>query len=110
MQTSICRTAAAFFAAGVILAILRPTPHAEADEPAARSSSGKVTLLRVPNGGIQPQAMVDAKGVVHLIYLAGEPRACDVFYGHMGDGRTSLLFANRPRDRGHFTVDCRAGA
>src|SRR4051812_46176732 len=59
---------------------------ARAGEPVAPSMLGKVTLLRVPNGGIQPQTMVDEKGVVHLIYLAGEPRSCDVFYVRSHDG------------------------
>ena len=45
-----------------------------------RAETEKVKLVRVPDGGIQPQAMVDAKGVVHLIYLKGDPKACDVFY------------------------------
>jgi hypothetical protein len=40
----------------------------------------KVDLVRVPDGGLQPQAAVAANGTVHLIYLNGEPKACDVFY------------------------------
>ena len=35
-----------------------------------------------PNGGLQPQAAADAKGVVHLIYLAGDSVAADV-KGHV---------------------------
>jgi hypothetical protein len=31
-----------------------------------------VTLVRVPNGGIQPQAVVDSSGVLHLVYLHGD--------------------------------------
>jgi hypothetical protein len=45
-----------------------------------RAETDKVKFVRVPDGGIQPQAMADAKGVVHLIYLKGDPKACDVFY------------------------------
>jgi hypothetical protein len=41
---------------------------------------GKVTLLRVPDRGIQPQAAVDDKGVAHLIYFRGDPKAGDIFY------------------------------
>src|SRR5437763_4357251 len=52
--------------------------------PAARA--GKVTLLRVPDRGIQPQAAVDGKGVVHLIYFKGEPGNGDVFYVRSDDG------------------------
>src|SRR5262249_46685169 len=40
----------------------------------------RVTLLRTPGGGIQPQAAVDSKGVVHLIYYKGDPGGGDVFY------------------------------
>ena len=45
-----------------------------------RGEATKVTLARTPNGGIQPQAAVDAQGVVHLIYFKGEPEAGDIFY------------------------------
>jgi hypothetical protein len=44
------------------------------------AAGGPVTLLRVPEGGIQPQSVVDSKGVLHLIYFKGEAGAGDVFY------------------------------
>jgi hypothetical protein len=50
----------------------------------ARAES-KVTLLRVPDGGIQPQCLVDAKGVWHLIYFKGEAGDGDVYYVRSGD-------------------------
>jgi hypothetical protein len=40
----------------------------------------KVTLLKVPNGGLQPQAALDSKGTLHLIYFKGEAGAGDLFY------------------------------
>jgi len=46
----------------------------------------KVTLQRTPDGGIQPQAVVDEKGVIHLIYFRGEAKAGDVFYVRSADG------------------------
>jgi hypothetical protein len=49
-------------------------------------SPTKVTLVRVPNGGIQPQVAVDHKGVVHLIYFSGDPKAGDIFYVRSVDG------------------------
>src|SRR5262245_26434728 len=55
------------------------------DQPAAEQPS-KVTLLRVPNGGIQPQAVADAKGALHLIYFKGEAGAGDLFYVHRKAG------------------------
>ena len=36
----------------------------------------KVGTLRVPEGGIQPQVIVDGKGVVHMIYFRGDPAVC----------------------------------
>jgi hypothetical protein len=40
-----------------------------------------VTLLRVPNGGLQPQAVADARGTIHLIYFKGDnPGAGNLFY------------------------------
>jgi len=45
-----------------------------------RPENGKVKLLRAPNGGIQPQAVMDENAVLHLIYFAGEPRNGDIFY------------------------------
>lgn len=37
-------------------------------------------VLKTPDAGIQPQAVVDAKGVVHLIYFKGDPREGDLYY------------------------------
>jgi hypothetical protein len=44
------------------------------------AESGKVKLLRTPNNGIQPQAVTDERGALHLIYFAGDPHAGDIFY------------------------------
>jgi hypothetical protein len=44
-------------------------------EPAAT-----VITHRVPNGGIQPEAVIDSGGVLHLLYFAGEPAGGDLFY------------------------------
>ena len=46
-----------------------------------------VKLITTPDDGIQPQAAVDSKGVVHLIYFKGEPRAGDIFYAHREPGQ-----------------------
>ena len=40
----------------------------------------RVTLVRTPDGGIQPQAAVDGQGVIHLIYFKGDPGGGDIFY------------------------------
>jgi hypothetical protein len=60
------------------------------DKPAAGERPGKVTLLRAPESGIQPQAAMDAKGVLHLIYFRGEPGNGDVFYVRSDDGGTTF--------------------
>src|SRR5712692_7179345 len=48
--------------------------------------SPKVSLVRVPAGGIQPQVAVDAKGVVHMIYYNGDAGNGDLFYVRVQDG------------------------
>jgi hypothetical protein len=54
----------------------------------AAEPSGKVTVLRVPLGGIQPQVAIDAAGTVHLIYFRGDPGHGDLFYVRSRDGAT----------------------
>jgi hypothetical protein len=49
--------------------------------------SSKVTLLRVPDRGIQPQVVVDAKGTVHMVYFKGEAGSGNLFYVRSEDGR-----------------------
>jgi len=46
----------------------------------------KVTTLRVPEKGMQPQVVMDGKGVLHMIYFTGQDGAGDVFYVHSEDG------------------------
>ena len=41
---------------------------------------GRVTLVRTPNDGIQPQAAIDSSGTLHLIYYKGDPAEGDVWY------------------------------
>jgi hypothetical protein len=44
-----------------------------------------VTLVRVPGNGIQPEAVVDRRGVLHVLYFAGEARAGNLFYVRSSD-------------------------
>ena len=63
-----------------------------------RADPSKVSLIRAPDGGIQPQAGVDAKGVVHLIYFKGEPQGGDIFYVRRKPGEEAfspLIRVNR---------------
>ena len=43
-----------------------------------------VEVVETPDGGVQPQAVVDASGVLHVVYLRGEPGASDVYYASRG--------------------------
>jgi hypothetical protein len=64
---------------GPLLALLLSLAGAFA-APAARAPDPGVKLLRVPNGGIQPQAIVDRSGVLHLLYYIGERTHGDLYY------------------------------
>jgi len=61
----------------------------------AHGEAAKIALLRTPDGGIQPQALVDAKGVVHLIYFKGEAKGGDVFYVRQQPGSETFSEAIR---------------
>ena len=50
--------------------------------------SRKVTVVRVPGGGIQPQIAVDEAGAVHMIYYQGDPQNGDLYYVRSRDGGT----------------------
>jgi hypothetical protein len=54
--------------------------------PASFGQAAKVVVSRVPNGGIQPQAVVDAAQTVHLIYFKGEPKGGDIYYLRQSQG------------------------
>jgi hypothetical protein len=56
----------------------------------AAGSDSLVKLVRAPDGGLQPQAILDAAGVLHLVYLKGDPKACDVFYVQRPTGTTNF--------------------
>jgi len=40
----------------------------------------RITIERVPNGGIQPQIVTDSAGMPHLMYFAGDAKGGDLFY------------------------------
>jgi hypothetical protein len=54
--------------------------------PTLVMAAPQVRVVRCPEGGVQPQAVVDSSGKVHLIYLKGEDGKSDVFYVASGDG------------------------
>ncbi len=46
----------------------------------------RIEILRVPDGGIQPQASIDAEGTLHLLYYKGQGKKGDLFYVTRGAG------------------------
>jgi hypothetical protein len=50
----------------------------------------KVEVVRVPEGGIQPQGATDSTGVVHLVYFKGEAAGGDLFYVRMASGQSDF--------------------
>src|SRR5438132_8423432 len=46
----------------------------------ALADTKEVRLVKTPDGGIQPQAVVDSHGAVHLLYFKGNPDSGDLFY------------------------------
>lgn len=59
----------------------------------------EVRLLRTPNQGIQPQAVVDARGVVYLIDYKGDAAAGDVYYMRSDDGGVTFSKPMRVNSR-----------
>ena len=56
----------------------------------AGPQSPRVELVAVPNAGIQPQAVMDAGAVLHLIYFKGEPGSGDLYYVRRPAGATTF--------------------
>jgi hypothetical protein len=53
-------------------------------------ASAAVSVEKLPESGLQPQAIATTDGTVHLIYLTGEPNSSDIFYRRrLGNGRWS---------------------
>ncbi len=55
----------------------------------AAAGTPKVKMVRVPDGGIQPQVAVDQEGTVHLLYYKGPEGGGDLFYAKSTDGGSS---------------------
>ena len=56
-----------------------------------------VTLVRLPGNGIQPEAVVDRRGVLHVLYFSGEARAGDLFYVRSTDFGLTCICSIDPR-------------
>lgn len=47
---------------------------------ATHTSAPRVALLGLPEGGIQPQAVIDQRQVLHVLYFKGAPAGGDLYY------------------------------
>jgi hypothetical protein len=52
----------------------------------AADEAPSVRVVEIPGGGVQPEAVVDPSGTVHLVFLRGEPSAADVYYASWKPG------------------------
>lgn len=57
---------------------------------ALNGRAAEVSVIRTPDGGIQPQVVVDSAGTVHLIYYKGKDGAGDVFYVKQKPGESTF--------------------
>jgi hypothetical protein len=78
----------AIFSVAVIVGLVSRGEVLSAENDKQSKAAAKVTLQRVPDEGIQPQAAVDDKDVLHLIYFKGNPSSGDVFYVYSKDCAT----------------------
>lgn len=81
------RTCGSGRAAGVLLALLTSLVTPLATEAAEMVV---VRPVRVPDGGLYPQSTVDSRGVLHLVYVRGDPRGADAYYVRSDDGGTAF--------------------
>ncbi len=56
---------------------------------ALNASATEVRTERVPEGGVQPQIVQSNDGNLHLVYLLGDARGCDVHYALKKAGSTA---------------------
>ena len=63
-----------------LLALVAATAALARGAAATQPADRRVEIVATPNGGIQPQAVVDAAGTIHLLYFKGEPGGGDLFY------------------------------
>ncbi len=54
------------------------------------AAENPIALRRVPDGGIQPEALRDAAGRIHLLYFAGAPGGGDLYYVQSDDDGTTF--------------------
>ncbi len=71
----------------LILGLLAASPSLAG---AADPDPPRVEFVPTPDRGVQPQAVVDGSGTIHLVYLRGDPGASDVDYAARRSDETSF--------------------
>jgi hypothetical protein len=64
----------------ILFALAAATGIALTGPQASEQLDRRVQIVATPDRGIQPQALVDANGTIHLIYFKGEPAAGNLYY------------------------------
>jgi hypothetical protein len=83
-------TGGAVWFCALAIAVLGATRCSNADAGAPKNPIEKVTLTRVPDGGLQPQVAVDGRGTIHLVYFKGEAKQGDLYYVRSTDSGTTF--------------------
>ncbi|QOV91791.1 sialidase family protein [Humisphaera borealis] len=81
-----CCAAAPFWAAALLVMVLLASALASTAQAVAAVDAPAVKTLRVPDRGIFPQAAIDSRGRLHLMYVKGDPMAADAYYVRSDDG------------------------
>lgn len=73
--------------AGFASSLAAPAKTTKSKKESSKSNGKtEVKFVRVPDGGLQPQAAVDTAGTLHLIYLGDDPAAANIYYVRKGPG------------------------
>lgn len=67
----------------IAVAVALAVGAVSARQTAVAETPSRVSLVRVPDGGIQPQLVVDAKGQTHALYFKGDAAHGDLFYARL---------------------------
>ena len=74
------RTITAVLLAGMSWLVGSPQLAIAAQDAGDAVVESLVHVQRLPDGGLQPEAVVDADGVLHMLYFSGDPETGDLFY------------------------------
>lgn len=74
------RTITAVLLAGMSWLVGSPQLAIAAQDAGDAVVESLVHVQRLPDGGLQPEAVDDADGVLHMLYFSGDPETGDLFY------------------------------